>query len=167
MWDATNQEWRMRQTGVMVAVPELSGSVFVGRTKEGFSMVKIMTGYFGWTMERSTMNDATIPILADGIKWMGYSKKHKVLWNVGYFNDFLSKGQSFSTYSSQVVGRFAVLPILSEKEVLHLGVNLRYGKPLDNRIRFRSRPEAYPAPYFIDTGSFPCDAPRLVGSEAV
>lgn len=166
MWDATNQEWRMRQTGVMVAVPELSGSVFVGRTKEGFSMVKIMTGYFGWTMERSTMNDATIPILADGIKWLGYSKKHKVLWNVGYFNDFLSKGQSFSTYSSQVVGRFAVLPILSEKEVLHLGVNLRYGKPLDNRIRFRSRPEAYPAPYFIDTGSFPSDATRMVGYEA-
>lgn len=156
----------MRQTGVMVAVPELSGSVFVGRTKEGFSMVKIMTGYFGWTMERSTMNDATIPILADGIKWLGYSKKHKVLWNVGYFNDFLSKGQSFSTYSSQVVGRFAVLPILSEKEVLHLGVNLRYGKPLDNRIRFRSRPEAYPAPYFIDTGSFPSDATRMVGYEA-
>ena len=57
------------------------------------------------------MNDATIPILADGIKWLGYSPKHKFLWNVGYFNDVFSHNQSFSTYSSQIVGRFALLPI--------------------------------------------------------
>jgi phosphate-selective porin OprO/OprP len=152
----------------MFAAPKLRGALFIGRSKEGFSLVKVMTGYDGWTMERSTMNDATIPILADGIKWLGYSKKHKFLWNAGYFNDVLSKGQSFSTYSSQVVGRFAVLPIHSEKEnkVLHLGVNLRFGKPLDNKIRFKSRPEAFPAPFFIDTGSFPSDSTRMIGYEA-
>jgi phosphate-selective porin OprO/OprP len=127
-----------------------------------------MTGYDGWTMERATMNDATIPILADGIKWLGYTPKHKFLWNVGYFNDVLSKGQSFSTYSSQVAGRFAVLPVLSDQEnkVLHLGVNLRWGKPLDNQIRFKSRPESYPAPFFIDTGSFPATSTRMAGYEA-
>jgi len=55
-----------------------------------------MTGYDGWTMERSTMNDASIPILADGIKWLGYVPEHKFLWNIGYFNDVFSKNQSFS-----------------------------------------------------------------------
>jgi phosphate-selective porin OprO/OprP len=152
----------------MIAAPELRGALFIGRSKEGFSLNKVMTGYDGWTMERSTMSDATIPILADGIKWLGYSKKHQFLWNVGYFNDVLSKGESFSTYSSQVVGRFAMLPIVSEKEnkVLHLGVNLRFGKPQDNKIRFKSRPEAYPAPFFIDTGSFPSDSTRMIGYEA-
>lgn len=168
MYDGTAHEWRVRQTGVMIEAPKLRGALFIGRSKEGFSLNKVMTGYDGWTMERSTMNDATIPILADGIKWLGYSKKHQFLWNVGYFNDVLSKGESFSTYSSQVVGRFAVLPIASEKEnkVLHLGVNLRYGKPLDNKIRFKSRPEAFPAPFFIDTGSFPSDSTRIIGYEA-
>jgi phosphate-selective porin OprO/OprP len=168
MYDAPEHEWRMRQTGIMIAAPELWGSFFIGRSKEGFSLNKIMVGYHGWTMERSTMNDATIPILADGIKWLGYTPKHKFLWNVGYFNDFVSKGQAFSTYSSQVVGRFAVLPVLSEKEnkVVHLGVNLRWGKPLDNKIRFKSRPESYPAPLFIDTGSFPSDSTRMAGYEA-
>jgi phosphate-selective porin OprO/OprP len=168
MYDSPNHKWLMRQTGIMIAVPELWGAFFIGRSKEGFSLNKIMTGYDGWTMERSTMNDATIPILADGIKWLGYQPKHKFLWNVGYFFDALSNGQSFSTYSSQVVGRFALLPILSEKKdkVLHLGVNLRWGKPLDNKIRFRSRPESYPAPYFIDTGSFPSDSTRMAGYEA-
>ncbi|HZJ43453.1 MAG TPA: porin [Pyrinomonadaceae bacterium] len=168
MYDAPNSAWRMRQTGIMIATPELWGSVFVGRSKEGFSLNKIMVGYDGLTMERSTLNDATIPILADGIKWLGYIPKRKILWNLGYYNDVLSKGQSFSTYSSQVSGRFVVLPILSEKEnkVLHLGVMVRVGKPLDNKIRFRSRPESNVAPYFIDTGTFESDSTRMAGFEA-
>ena len=167
MYDAQVDAWRMRQTGIMIATPELWGSIFVGRTKEGFSLNKIMVGYDGLTMERSTMNDATIPILADGIKWLGYLPKRKILWNLGYYNDVLSKGQSFSTYSSQVSGRFVVLPILSEKEskVLHLGVMMRFGKPLDNKIRFRSRPESNVAPNFIDSGSFDSDSTRMAGFE--
>lgn len=168
MYDAPNHQWLMRQTGVMVAVPELWGNFFVGRSKEGFSLNKIMVGYDGWTMERATFSDASLPILADGFKWLGYARKYHFLWNVGYFNDVLSKGQSYSTYSSQEVARFAWLPILSDNkdEVLHLGVNFRFGKPVDNQLRLRSRPEAFPAPYFIDTGSFQADSTRMVGYEA-
>jgi phosphate-selective porin OprO and OprP len=168
MYDGPNHQWLFRQTGVMIAVPELWGNFFIGRTKEGFSLNKVMTGYDGWTMERATISDASIPILADGIKWLGYSPKHKFVWNVGYFNDFASKGQSFSTYSSQAVVRLALLPILSEKEdkVLHIGVNFRFGKPVDNKLRLRSRPEAFPAPYFVDTGSFQSTSTRMLGYEA-
>src|SRR6188768_3838254 len=53
MWDGSLEEWRFRQTGVMVGVPELSGKFFLGRTKEGYSMIKVMVGYHGWTIERS------------------------------------------------------------------------------------------------------------------
>ncbi len=168
MYDGPNHQWLVRQTGVMIAVPELWGHFFIGRSKEGFSLNKVMVGYDGWTMERATISDASIPILADGIKWLGYSPKHKFLWNVGYFNDVLSEGQSFSTYSSQVITRFALLPILSEKEnkVLHLGVNFRFGKPVNDKLRLRSRPEAFPASYFVDTGSFPSDSTRMLGYEA-
>lgn len=166
MYDAPNHQWLMRQTGVMIAVPELWGQFFIGRTKEGFSLNKVMTGYDGWTMERSTINDASIPILADGIKWLGYIPKYKFLWNAGYFNDIFSKGQSFSSYSSQVALRLAVLPILSEQKVFHLGVNLRFGKPVDGKLRLRSRPESFPAPYFVDTSSFQSNSTRMAGYEA-
>jgi phosphate-selective porin OprO/OprP len=168
MYDGPNHQWLIRQTGVMIAVPKLWGNFFIGRSKEGFSLNKVMVGYDGWTMERATISDATIPILADGIKWLGYSPKHKFLWNAGYFNDVFSKNQSFSSYSSQVVTRFAILPILSDKkaEVLHIGVNFRWAKPEDDKLRLRSRPEAFPAPYFVDTGSFPSDSTRMVGYEA-
>lgn len=169
MYDATlTKSWLVRQTGVMIAFPKLWGNIFFGRQKEGFSLNKVMTGYDGWTMERSTMNDATIPILADGIRWLGYSPKHGFLWNLGWFNDFMSKNQSFSTYHNQSVARIAWLPIHSEEDgtLLHLGVNLRYGSPEGGQIRMRSRPEVFPdAPYFVDTGSFRAAATRMAGPE--
>jgi phosphate-selective porin OprO/OprP len=156
MYDAAaTKDFLVRETGVMVAVPRLSGRIFVGRTKEGFSLNKIMVGYAGWTMERATMNDATIPILADGIKWLGYAPQKHLLWNLGVFMDALSENQSFSTYDHQIVGRIVWLPEENEETVLHIGLDLRYGKPDNGQLRLRSRPEAFEAPYFIDTGSFP------------
>ncbi len=68
MYDAPTHSWLMRQTGVMVAVPKLWGNIFVGRSKEGFSLNKVMVGYDGWTMERSTMSDATISVASDSFR---------------------------------------------------------------------------------------------------
>jgi phosphate-selective porin OprO/OprP len=168
MYDGPSHSWLMRQTGVMIAVPKLWGNIFIGRSKEGFSLNKVMVGYDGWTMERSTMSDATIPILADGFKWLGYTPKHGFLWNFGYFNDWLSHVQNFSTYHNQTVLRVVWLPIRSDlkREVLHLGVNLRNGSPEQGQIQFRSRPEAFPAPYFVDTGKFAATNTKMAGYEA-
>jgi phosphate-selective porin OprO/OprP len=167
MYNGPTHSWVIRQTGIMVAVPKLWGNIFIGRSKEGFSLNKVMVGYDGWTLERSTMSDATIPILADGFKWLGYTPKHGFLWNFGYFNDWLSQNQSFSTYHNQTVLRVAWLPIHSDEKrtVLHLGVNLRNGSPKQGQIQFRSRPEAFLAPYFIDTGKFPSTNTKMAGYE--
>ena len=167
MYDGSTDSWVLRQTGVMIAFPKLLGYFFIGRQKEGFSLNKVMVGYDGWTMERFTMSDATIPLLADGIKWLGYSKRHGFLWNLGYFNDVASKGQSFSSYSSQEVVRLAWLPVHSEEEgtLFHLGFNFRNGKPVDGQLRLRSRPEAFIAPYFLDTGKFAASSSYSEGYE--
>lgn len=167
MYDGPTHSFLVRETGVMIAVPELWGNLFVGRTKEGFSLNKVMVGYAGWTMERSPMNDATIPILADGVKWLGYSPKHEFLWNLGAYWDWLSKGQTFSTYAQQQVARLMWLPIHSEEKdkLLHLGANLRYGIPKNDTLQLRSRPEAFPAPYFLDTGKFPATSTFMAGYE--
>jgi len=98
MYDGATGEWLFRETGIMIAVPELWGHLFIGRTKEGFSLNKVMVGYAGWGMERATISDATIPILADGVKWLGYAPKLGLLWNLGVYGDWLSKGQSFSRW---------------------------------------------------------------------
>jgi phosphate-selective porin OprO and OprP len=165
MYDANTGHLLVRQTGLMIAFPELSGYIFVGRSKEGISLSKIMVGYAGWTMERAAINDATIPILADGIKWLGYAPEKHLLWNLGVFGDALSEGQSFSTYRRQAVGRIAWLPMENEEDVLHIGVAVRYGKPKNDSIQFRSRPESWPAPYFIDTGKIPSTSTTITQFE--
>jgi len=167
MYDAANDEWLFRQTGIMVDVPEIWGQIFVGRTKEGFSMNKVMVGTAGWGMERAPISDATVPILADGIKWLGYVPKARILWNLGFYGDKLSEGQGFSTYDNQVSGRFVWLPVQSNdgKTLLHVGFSERYGKTNEGKLRLRARPGANPAPYFIDTGEFAADSTTMTGLE--
>jgi phosphate-selective porin OprO and OprP len=166
MYDGATDSWLVRETGIMVDVPEIRGHLFVGRTKEGFSLNKVMVGYAGWTMERATISDATIPILADGVKWLGLAPKLRLLWNFGVYSDWLSQGQSFSTYDHQIAGRVAWLPAFRQRTRLHLGVSLRYGEPDEGVLRLRSRPENFIAPYFVNTDEFPADNTKMVGIEA-
>jgi len=167
MYDGKTDSWFVRQTGIMVAVPELWGHVFIGRAKEGVSLNKVMVGYDGWTLERFTMSDA-IPLLADGIKWLGYLPNRHFIWNVGWFTDWLSEGQSFSTYDNQVTFRAAWVPMVSDSvgTLLHIGINARKGKLNEGQFQLRSRPEDSAAPYFLDTGKFPASSSRMVGLEA-
>jgi phosphate-selective porin OprO/OprP len=167
MYDSTNDEWLVRQTGVMIAVPELKGHVFVGRSKEGISLNMVMVGYAGWTMERSTTVVATVPLLADGIKWLAHFPKRHLIFNVGWYTDVLSEGQSFSSYDHQFVARVGWLPILKrEGALLHVALAGRYGLVNDRTLRLRSRPELNVAPYFVDTEAFAANDTRLVQGEA-
>jgi phosphate-selective porin OprO/OprP len=167
MYDGPTDSWLVRETGIMIAVPELWGHFFIGRTKEGFSLNKVMTGYSGWTLERATIIDATIPILADGVKWLGYVPDRGLLWNIGWYGDWLSEDETFSSYDHQFVARVAWLPIVSETEgtLLHIGLNGRQGEPDNGQLQVRSRPEAFPAPYFVDTGKFSADQSRVAALE--
>ena len=168
MYDGVTDDWFVRQTGIMVAIPELWGHLFVGRAKEGVSLNKVMTGYDGWTMERFTFTDATVPLLADGVKWLGYHPSRHLLWNLGLFTDWLSEGQSFSSYDHQFTARIAWVPMVSDSTgtLLHIGVNARTGQANEGELQLRSRPEASDAPYFIDTGKFPAQSSRMGGVEA-
>jgi phosphate-selective porin OprO/OprP len=168
MYDGYLDQWFVRQTGVMIAVPELRGHIWIGRSKEGPSLNRVMVGYDGWTMERFTFSDAAIPLLADGIKWLGYLPNRHLIWNLGVFTDWLSEEQSFSYYDYQVAGRVAWVPMVSDSAgtLLHLGASFQVGKPDDGFLQLKSKPEASDAPNFIDTGKFPATSATLVGIEA-
>jgi phosphate-selective porin OprO and OprP len=167
MYDKANDDWLVRQTGISFETPGITGSIFVGRQKEGFSMSKIMVGYHGWGMERMPMNDSSVQLLADGVKWTGYASRQRVTWNVGAFGDWLSEEQSFSIADHQFIGRVAWQPILSDDggNLLHLGVALRYAKSDDGQLQPRSRPEAYKSPYFVDSGKFQAESTTMTGLE--
>jgi phosphate-selective porin OprO/OprP len=168
MYDGAKKQWFFRQTGLMYEVPELLGDIFIGRTKEGISTNKIMVGYQGWTNERATVNDALIPILADGIKWTGRIPSGKLVYNVGFFHDDISETESFNKNDNQAVGRAVWLPFMgTDKGLLHLALEARYGDANNGQLQYRSKPEAYLAQsYAIDTGKFPAGHANTVGVES-
>jgi phosphate-selective porin OprO/OprP len=126
-----------------------------------------MNGHSPWSNERQMAIDA-VPILADGIKWMGSLKKSNVFWTLAYYNDFMSKGQGFSTLAWQGVARLGWRPIYDEKndKLLHIAGELEYGAPVDGKFTMKSRPESNPTPQVINTGAFDADKATQVGFEA-
>lgn len=167
MYDGTDEQWRFRKTGLLIGAPELSGRFFVGRDKEGYSSVKVMNGYHIFAMERSTVLDF-VAILADGVRYMGYYQRPRVFLNLGWFTDALGENEKFATYDYQVVARLGWLPILSEenKELLNVAVMVRDGKPDEDALQLRSRPESNLSPFVVDTGKFRSDHARATGIEA-
>jgi hypothetical protein len=126
-----------------------------------------MNGYDGWTNERQTFTDATIPLLADGIKWLGITPDRHWFWNLGMFTDAVSEGQTFSSYNNQFVLRAGWVPLTSDSTgtLLHIAMNFRAGDVNKDTMQLRSRPEAFEAPYFIDTGKFPAQSASTWGPE--
>jgi len=168
MYDGADDDWRFRQTGFIVGVPELSGNFFLGRTKEGYSMIKVMVGYHGWTNERSPASDAFIPILADGLKYFGYYEKPRVYLSLGAYTDELTEDEQFATADNQLVARLGWLPRLSEdgNEMLFVAAMTRDFEPDEGFIQPRARGGSYLGPYFIDAGKFASDHGRTDGVEA-
>jgi phosphate-selective porin OprO/OprP len=166
-YDGALEEWIVRGAGIMVAVPELWGHFFIGRTKEGISMTRVMTGYDLWSMERFTFNDASIPLLADGIKWLGYLPKQHLLWNLGVYADWLSEDLSYASYDHSVAARLAWVPMVADTgTLLHVGVSFKTGQADEGQFRLRSRPENNVADYFLDTEAFPAEGATMGGLEA-
>jgi phosphate-selective porin OprO/OprP len=167
MYDKAKDDWRFRQTGIMVDIPRLHGNVFVGRTKEGFSTNKIMVGYQGFTNERATMNDALIPILADGIKWSGTIPNGRLVYNIGFFADSKSESESFNKHDKHYAMRAVWLPLRrASHDLVHIAVQWRHALPDDGLLQYRSKPESFQAQeYAIDTGRFEADHANSYGVE--
>lgn len=166
MYDGSTGSWLVRESGFTIGVPELWGHIFIGRTKEGFSLVKVMNGHSPWTNERQMALDP-IPILADGIKWFGFEPHTRIFWNLGAFNDAISKGQGFSTFEWQFVARVGYMPVYDpeNERFLHVAANFRYGKPNNGQFAIKSRPESNPTPFLLTSGSFQTDRSHHIGYE--
>ena len=165
MYDGGDNTWHFRQTGINVQVPEFSGSLFIGRTKEGYSQSKVMVGYFIFGIERSQTLDAFVPILADGVKWSGYFEEQRLHYSIGLYGDALSANDLAERRKSRQHrlqrGR------LSGRKVLHLGIMDREARADDGFLQVKSKPGDYQAPNFLDTGKFPAGSLRTTGLEAV
>jgi phosphate-selective porin OprO/OprP len=166
MYDGALREWTFRETGLLMGLPELSSKVFIGRSKEGYSLNKVQNGYSCPAIERQPSLDL-IPIMTDGIRIYGDSKKTNLFWSAGAFTNAIYGHSKFMLWQYTYSGRFGWLPIYkpTENKILHIGFSGRYARPDQDKIDVKSRPESNPAPYFIQTGSFDCNKSTAVGGE--
>jgi phosphate-selective porin OprO/OprP len=166
-YDGNAGTWRVRETGVQVKMPEWSGYIFFGRTKEGYSLQKIQNGFTLWKFERPMIQDL-VPILADGVKYSGYFPKQRLQWTLGtYFNFFKSEVQPQTTFKRQITTRLVWLPVYSTptNSVLHIAIEYRYGNPLNDSIQVRSKPEVSKSQYFVDSKKFYATSVNTIGGE--
>ena len=166
---ADANEWRFRQTGFRLAIPALNGAFFLGRTKEGISTNKFMVGYYGWFNERTAVNDAFIPILADGIRWTGTAASNQFVYNVGAYADPVSKRENFNKNDWQLAGRLVWLPIGADPQagLLHLALDARFAGADNGQLQYKSKPEAFLAQEnIVDTGKFDASTSTIGGLEA-
>jgi phosphate-selective porin OprO/OprP len=66
-----------------------------------------------------------------------------------------------------VTGRITGLPVYHDqgRRLIHLGLAYSLRSPEGDEFRYRARPEARFAPFFVDTGTFPATGNSLVGLE--
>ncbi|HSZ32473.1 MAG TPA: hypothetical protein VK772_04135 [Puia sp.] len=166
-YDGNTGTWRIRETGVQFKMPELSGYIFVGRTKQGYSLQKIQNGFTLWRFERPMIQDL-VPILGDGIKYTGYYPKQHLQWTLGaYFNMFGNENQPQTAFKRQITTRLVWTPVYTTptNSVLHIAFDYNYGRVLGDSIQVRSKPEVSKSPYFVDSKKFWADVTNSFSGE--
>jgi phosphate-selective porin len=90
-------------------------------------------------------------------------------WSVGWYNDWLTEGDSISDSGSDVAARVTFLPLWSQdgSQYLHLGAGLRYYAGDDDILRFKGKPGSNVADNFVDTGNIDADHAWNAGLEVL
>ena len=124
------------------------GYVRMGNFKEPFSLEELTSDSYVTFMERSLPNETFVGHRRVGIA--AYRNSDCPRWHVGYgafFNavEEIEKERTNDLQGVDFVGRFAYLPMYANdgRQLLHLGVGVRYADEAEDLVRFRARPEVH------------------------
>ena len=165
MYDKVKEDWRFRQTGIMVELRKAHGNLFVGRTKEGFSTSKIIVGYQGRTA--SAPPSTTLSFRS----WQTASSgpRHHERQARARPRILLERANTERVFSSTALasGTRLWLPLAgTDKGVLHIALQARHALSTDGELHYRSKPESDQSQaYAIDTGKFAADSANAYGFE--
>ncbi len=164
----TDEVWTWFDVSLFTRVGPL-GTLRLGKMKEPISLEREMSLAQGALMERPMHLDAFLPSRNVGLRLDRTHLDGRLTWAVGVFNAFLDLDDvDFSEASNQVIGRVSGVPIYrpEDQEYLHLGLGLRYSDVRRGLVRFRSSPEAFPLPKYVDTDEVEADGARWLSLEA-
>ncbi len=145
----------------------LAGTLRVGHMQEPFGLEQLTSSKYMTFLERG-LTTAFAPSYNTGVMNLRPLLDQRATVSVGVFRDTDNFGKASSDGGYHTTGRATVLPIdaAEGRRLLHLGVAGSYQTTADGETRYRSRPEAQLAPYFVDTETIAADDIRLLGLEA-
>jgi len=166
--DQNNGERGWTISDLNVSVPLWSGgAVTVGEQAAGVGMERLTRGEDLPFMERSTMSEAIKKSHELGVRFTGTALNERLAWSAGWFNDWLTNGDSFEESGNLFAARVTGLLVDADggRRLLHVGVSGAYEEAPNGTARVRSRPEVHQSPDFVDTGSFAADHTESLGLE--
>ncbi len=142
------------------------GQVRFGHFKEPFSLEELTSSRHITFMERSLLNTFA-PSRNTGVMLFNEAAQGRLTWQLGAFRDTDDFGDGVSDGGYNFTGRLSGRPWEAGdgRRLLHLGLAYSHRNPVDNTLRFRSRPEAHLTPRFVDTRSFAATSADLLGTE--
>jgi len=142
------------------------GKLRMGHFKEPFSLEELTSSKYITFLERALPN-IFAPSRNTGFMLHNTASDEKMTTAIGVFRSTDDYGENVDDGGYNVTGRVTALPIYENKgaNLLHIGAGYSYRNP-DDSVRYRQRPEAHLANYFVDTSNFASDQVDLVGLEA-
>jgi len=142
------------------------GKLRMGHFKEPFSLEELTSSKYIIFLERALPN-IFAPSRNTGFMLHNTASDERMTTAIGVFRSTDDYGENVDDGGYNVTGRVTALPIYENKgaNLLHIGAGYSYRNP-DDSVRYRQRPEAHLANYFVDTSNFAGDQVDLVGLEA-
>ena len=141
----------------------LLGSLRLGCTKVPYSLEELTSSRFITFMERAAPVETFAPKRKIGLLASNATPTEIFGWSTGAFFENVSlvtKEQVEDKQGIDWVIRSWWIPVYTSegRGLVHLGGSYVFTSDGDGSVRFRTRPEAHEAPYFLDTGSLLVDS---------
>jgi phosphate-selective porin OprO/OprP len=134
--------------------------VRVGHFKEPLMLTEMTSSKYITFMERG-LNTALFPGRNMGIMARGTPLEEKLLWQAGLFYGTNEQGFGFNDWNEgqfDLAGRLVGVPLYADdgEKVVHVGLGYihQFRDGAADNLRYRQRPEAHLAQYWVDTESF-------------
>ncbi len=141
------------------------GALSIGKQKEGAALDRLGSRLLYSFNELPVNVSALFPSRNDGFRFSGSTADERMTYSVGYFDGFITSGGP-ALAGNQYVARVTWLAqYKDDADLIHLGFNERYSTEQNGTLRFRSKPEDFNLPNFIDTGNFAAKGAMTLGYE--
>ncbi len=145
------------------------GYLKMGHFKEPFGLEELTSSKYITFLERA-LPVVFAPSRNTGVMLQGTAlaaSDPRMTWATGIFRDADSYGEDKSEGGYSVTGRVTALPWYEDEGARLLHVGAAYSlRELNDVVRYRSRPEAHLAPYFVDTTALTANRAGLLGLES-